>query len=602
MNRPFAPTWLRSLAASALVAVVLAPVAAQPPAAADPVVELPRFLVTDSRELPPPESWRYATIAGFEILTNGSDRATQRLLRDFDMFRQALGYVWPVPNQAGVVTPLIIAGRGNKFDGFVPAGKSRAESTTASLLLKKGDRTAIVIDLQATTLNVLNMDGPPDPTTGVDGGMISVEHDKQLYREYVRFLLSGAEPRLPAWFEEGLSQIIMKMKFDKRWIEFAKLDDPNAVSAAAAATAGINAAMLAEDPEAAAMPGAPAEDLDFNAALQRRALVPLAQFFAVTADSPEALNPLGNNRWAKQAYAFVHLGLYGYKGKYQKAFTQFLQRATREPVTEAMFKECWGMTYKEMLLQIRSYCDYTYYQHKEYRFKEDAIVAPPPLALREATQSEVGRIKGEAMLLAGHNAAARTELIAPYVRGERDPELLASLGLYENSHGEAGRARKFLEAAVAGKARRADAYIELARFRFADALAAGPGNFKSPQVDAIIGPLMAARRLPPPRLALYDLAADTLMRGEARATRDQAALAIEGARLFPQRMKLVYQAGALSADAQLIEAAHALADHGLRFSRDAATRQSFTELKSALPPMPAALSSAAPAPATPPSR
>ena len=59
----------------------------------DPVVELPKFVVTDSRELPPPEFWRYGTMPGFEILSNASDKATQRLLRDFDMFRQALGYI-----------------------------------------------------------------------------------------------------------------------------------------------------------------------------------------------------------------------------------------------------------------------------------------------------------------------------------------------------------------------------------------------------------------------------------------------------------------------------------------------------------------------------
>src|SRR5581483_6449180 len=52
-----------------------------------PIIELPKFVVTDSRELPPPESWRYATIPGFEILTNASDRTTQRLIKDFELFR-----------------------------------------------------------------------------------------------------------------------------------------------------------------------------------------------------------------------------------------------------------------------------------------------------------------------------------------------------------------------------------------------------------------------------------------------------------------------------------------------------------------------------------
>lgn len=39
--------------------------AQEKPAADGAIVELPRFLVTDSRELPPLESWRYATIPDF---------------------------------------------------------------------------------------------------------------------------------------------------------------------------------------------------------------------------------------------------------------------------------------------------------------------------------------------------------------------------------------------------------------------------------------------------------------------------------------------------------------------------------------------------------
>src|ERR1043165_9501628 len=95
--------------------------------ASQPAVELPKFVVTDTRELPPPESWRYATIPGFEVLSNGSDRAPPRLLRDFDMFRQALSFVWPVSTRVSQTTTLIICGKGAKFDKFIPAEKYNAE-------------------------------------------------------------------------------------------------------------------------------------------------------------------------------------------------------------------------------------------------------------------------------------------------------------------------------------------------------------------------------------------------------------------------------------------------------------------------------------------
>ncbi len=573
----------------ALFAVGLARAAEEP--TAGPVIELPKFVVTDSRELPPPEAWRYATMPGFEILTNASDKATQRLMRDFDMFRQALSHVWPVPQRGGQPTALIICGKGGKFDAFVPKGKSVVDAGLASMFLKKGDRAAIVIDLQATTLNVLNIDDSRDAATGTDSGLISVDHDKQLYREYVHYLLSRSEPRLAAWLEEGLAQIIMRMKFDRKWIEFAKLEDPNTVSAQAAFTAEFNAAAAAEEGGGLALAGAPAEDLDFNAALRRRALVPLDKFFAISHDSPEALNPLGNNRWAKQAYAFVHMCLYGYKGKYLKAFTTFMQRSAREPVTETMFKECFNMTYQKMLMEIRSYVDFTVYEHKEYRSKVDVIIPPPPLALRDATQSEIGRIKGETLMLGGNAGAARATLIAPYIRGERDPLLLASLGLHERVAGEDDRARKFLEAAVAAKVVRAEAYLELARYRHADALAkpAGPnGRFSAPQAAGVIDLLMTARTQPPHQPAVYDLLADTWARSPLTPKREDVGALVDGVRLFPGRLKLAYQVAALSADAGQLDVAHSLAEHGIKYAPDATVRARFETLKKELPPEPAA--------------
>ncbi len=570
-------------------------------AAAEPVVELPKFVVTDSRELPPPESWRYATISGFEILTNASDKATQRLVRDFEMFRQALGYVWPVPNRLSQNTSLILCGRGGKFDAFMPQGKTMIDNASASLFLRKGNQATIIIDLEATTLNVLNVDNSNDAATGTDSGLISVEHDKQLYREYVRYLMRQSEPRAPAWLEEGLSQIIMKMQFEKRYIEFAKLEDPNTVSTQAAMTAELNAIGAAADADAQALPGAPAEDRDFAAALRRRALVPLDKFFTLPHDAPETINPLGNNIWAKQAYAFVHMCLYGNRGKLQRPFMTFVQRSAKEPVTEALFQECFKMTYKQMLLEIRGYCDFTVYEAKILQSKKggpDLIEVPPALALREATQAEIGRIKGEALALAGHEKAAHTALIAPYLRGERDPNLLAALGMHEKSTGEEERARKFLEAAYTGKTQRADALLEIARIRYAAALAkpAGPdGTFSESQVASVIEPLRLARRQPPPVSALYELAADTWARSAAPLKKEEAGLLIEGAQLFPARLKLVFQAAVLAARAGELQAAHALAAHGIKYGPDAAVKKRFEDLKASFPPAPP---QAEPAPAS----
>lgn len=570
------------------------------------VVELPKFVVQDSRELPQPESWKYATMPGFEILTNASDKATQRLVKDFDEFRQALSIVWPIEQQISQTTSLIISGKGAKFDAFMPKGKGgNPDTATASLFLKEGNKTAILIDLQATTLNVLNIDGADDAATGTDSGLLQVDHDKALYREYVRYLLSKSNPRMPAWFEEGISQIIMRMQIQsRRYIELGRVEPANTVSAAAAMTQQINAIAAADDPDAPQLPGAPAEDKDFPAALMRRRLVDMDKMFSVAHGAPEATNALGNNIWAKQSYAFVHMCLYGEKKKYQKPFAEFLRRIAKEPVTEAMFKECFKMSYKDMLMQIRSYAESTYAEIQIYQSKkggEDLIIQPKPLALREATQSEIGRIKGEALVLAGHRAKAKTELIAPYVRGERDPELLAALGLFEKKEGKEADARKFLEAAWTGKTTRPDALLELSRFRYADALAKpeGPDKLFAPaQVRAIVDPLLVARRQPPHNYAIYDLMADTWARSATKPKREEAIPIIEGALLFPTRLKLVFQCIYFAADIGDLKSAHALADHGIRIGTDPNVKKRFADAKAGLPPAPA--EAAAPAAKTEP--
>ena len=568
---------------------VLASALRAEPVPADPFVELTPLLVNGSRELPPPQSWRHTTIPKFEVLSSASDRTTQRLLRDFDLFRQALGYVWPLPKRTEAPTPLIICARSGEFAAFVPAGRSTPDTALASLFLHQGNQSAIVINLAATTLDVLNTDVSNDAATGTDSSLVAVDHDKQLYREYVRYLLSTGETRQPAWLEEGLAQIITRIQFTARTIILARLEETNTVSAAARSVATFNTGVDPDGNDGALLPGAPLEDRDFNSVLRRRRLLPFQQFFTITADSPEAMNPLGNNRWAKQAYAFVHLCLYGEGGKYQKAFATFLARQANQPVTEALFKECFKLSYDQMATELRGYIDFTAYQAKEYRAKQDMIIAPPPPELRAATESEIGRLKGEALVLAGKDELAHRELTVPYLRGERDPQLLAALGLFEQTKGTEDRARKFLTAAVAAKTTRPEAYIELVRYRYNDALAArtSPQTLLSAdQVTSLLETLFGARAYPPPRAAVYELAADIWIHGARKPTREDVSYLVQGVRQFPTRLMLTLQTAALCANAGLLEAAHSLVDHGLKIANDPAVRAPFEKLKASLPPLP----------------
>ncbi len=611
---------MKRLLSPGLLAIALL-VAARPGRAEEPapgpVVELPKFVVTDSRELPPPETWQYGTFPGFEVLSNASVKNTQRLVKGFETFRIALSFVWPLPSKPAYPVSLIICGRGGKFDAFIPRGSDGTPDTArASLFLKQGERSAIVLDFQAKELTLLDAGGDSSDTS-LDNTRFSVDHDKQLYREYVRYLLSQSEPRLPAWFEEGLTQIIIAMKVDlPTHIEFGTLEDPNTVSVEQAQVQALNALAASGGESVSDSPitfAAAVEDRDFNAALRRRPLIGLQKFFDVKHGDPVTVNPLGNNIWAKQAYAFVHLCLFGRNGRFKNAFTKFLIRSTKEPVTEQMFKECFHIpksskdpkagfkdySYSDMLLEIRSYADMADYTALGWDAKKgEKLPMPTTMALREATQSEVGRIKGNAQVLAGNKARARAELLAPYMRGERDPQLVTALAVYDKEAGEDARARKLLEFAVANKAAGPDAYLELARYRYADAMAkpeGAEGKFSPAQAKGIVDLLLQARKQPPMVAPVYELMADTWLRRGEKCSKEELGTLVDGIRIFPGRMRLAYEIGVLAMDAGDNELAHTMADHGLRYSPDANGKARFQQLKAALPPAP-------PAPATPPAK
>lgn len=518
--------------------------AAQPASVpSGPVIELPKFEVTDSRLLPPPEAWRYAEIPGFEILSNLSAGATKRFVGDFHLLQQAVSAIMPglTGDAVPVPTALILCGRGNTFDQFVPAERSETRYGSNSLFFHNPERTAIVVDFAIAELQL--------------EGDRTVESDpyRAFYREYFRHLIrrqSTVPP--PVWFEEGLVQIFSAIDFNRKWITFAQIGD------------GFGGEKTG----------------DFNRLLAQHALIPMQEL--LEAEVPRERSAY----WSAQCYAFVHMCLYGENKKYQKPFLTFLQRAGREPVTEELFKACFKMSYKDMALTLRGYIGFTNYQAMQYTAKKgEELPAPPPVNLVDAPDAVVGRLKGEVLRLAGHGTAARNALIAPYVRGERDPRLLAALGLDEKLAGNDERARKFLEAAAAGKAVRARAWLELARLRLAEAKAkpAAPGGKLTPaQLAPVIEALKTAQTQPPELAGVYAVAAEMWMLAAAGPTREQFIAVVRGVNLFPRDFNLLLQATLLAAGRGFPTEARALAAHGVKFATEPAVQDRFRMLQAAV--------------------
>ena len=523
-----------------------------------PVVELPKFEVSDSRVLPQPEKWRYAEIPGFEILSSLSASATKRFVNDFLLLQEVMGVIMPgLRTGSAVPTSLILTGRGDAFDQFMPLDRGEDRFRTNSLFFQDAERGAIVVDFQLPELML------------EDNTSIESDPYRSFYKEYFRYVVRrNLGQRAPAWFEEGLVQLFASIDFNKKWISFGMIGD------------GFGGEKTG----------------DFNRMLHRRALLPMGELLK---DPPKQRSTF----WQAQAYAFVHMCLYGRGQKYQKPFLQFITRLDREPLSEALFKECFKMDYKKMALELRGYLDFTDHKYMQFTAKKgQSLPEPPPFTLVDAPDAVVGRMKGEALRFAGRDADARNALIAPYVRGERDPRLLAALGLDEKTAGRDDRARKFLEAAANAKVVRARAYLELARLRLAEVRgkpAAANGQLTNQQVGFVLEPLFVARSQPPPQAEVYGLIAEAWGLSAEPPRGEHLAVVVEGVQRFPRDMNLLLQATLLAAKRGFPKEAKQLADRGVQLAKDPGQQDRFRMIAAAFQRDDAPDQGAAKAPAKP---
>ena len=532
-----------SALAAALLAAEAVGAETPPPVAAGEIIELPKFEVTDTRVLPPPESWHYATVPGFEILSNISARETKRFVNDFLLLQEAVTVLMPglTGTDVAVPTRLLLCGRGNGFNRFMPDDRGDDIYRTNSLFFDDPERAAIVVDFALAELQL-------DAATTIEA-----DPYRGFYKEYFRHLIRRQVGRhCPVWFEEGLVEMFSAIDFNKKWITFAQIGD------------GFGGG----------------KDNDFNQMLTQRALLPLPEMFArevITSD----------RFWSAQCYAFVHMCLYGRGQRYQAGMVKFVNRLGTEPPTEELFQECFKKSYKDMALELRGYLDFTDHKYIQFTAKKgQALPEPPPAALREATEAEVGRITGETLRLGGHGDAAHLALIAPYIRGAREPQLLAALGLDERIAGHDDRAQKFLEAAAQAEVVRPRAYLELARLRFAAAKAADGADLTPAQVAAVLAPLAAARSQPPPMAEVFELTTEVWAHSARPPTRDDLAVINQGVGFFPRRALLLARAAELNLRHGDPETARKIIIHALRIVPASPARLALEQLRDELPPPP----------------
>ncbi len=570
-------SFLRPVAGALLGAVASMAFAAEASGTADAIYELPKYTVKNPLELPAPESWRYARIPGFEVLSNASDSATQRFLKDFQVMQQVLDITWPVLRRAGrpLPTTLILTSDGQAARPFLrPAGKLVGDSDVFEfeefdpddpLRPKRGPSrvSSQLFSNEEQACLVLNLGGE---------GTGQADPYRQFYDRYVRYLMSRFDAPSPPWLVEGVASLFAGIDYTDKWIEFGVIGRRD------------------DDFSQRLTPKAPVADSSGDPSMVPPPLVsPLGTFPSLAAMLVATEDQLrGDLRLRTLAQAFVHLCLYGRGLKYQKPLFTYLSRVKGGPGTEEIVRECFGMSIAKLQDELQGYAAFTDYRHVQFRAQKGRRLVPPQeVALRVATPAEIGRIKGDGLVLAGRREAAFLELLAPYLRQQHDSDLLASLALFElhsESSARAQRGRRLIEAAVAGGTTRAKAYLALARLRVSEA----PGPLDEGRREQVLALLRRAAGLPPPLREVYESVANLWWEADAKPPEKDLVLLEQGVRRFPGQLALVYRTAQLCAEGGRPAQAAAIAEWGERAAAGPKDKQRFAELRAKLPAAPAA--------------
>jgi len=335
------------------------------------------------------------------------------------------------------------------------------------------------------------------------------------------------ESLLPSWFVSGFLGLYAQMKFKDDTITLAPT-----VWGSETETRRIQRGKRSGDPV-------------------KITLLPMSEFLAGRAITEEPRDAARIHLWFAQAELFIRWALEEHEDARHAAFWKFLDRSCTEPVTEVMFRECFGAGFYEISDKLKFFVSTAISQTTTWRSAE--TMEDPPLELRNATGGEIARIKGEWERLEASYVRARSPVREAYLNlgrrtlrhaydlGDRDPRLLASLGLLECDAGNEAGAREFLEPAVQGGVIRPRAYLELARLYFNTARTQPAGaddKFSADQAAAILAPLAAGGRQAPPLLETYQLIADVWAHCAAAPPPNEMATLGEGMKFFPKQAKL----------------------------------------------------------------
>lgn len=530
------------------------------PAGSDRVVELPPLMVVEPTKGPP---WHYLETPNLEILSRCSDEAAVHLAEEMHRLQHLLTVLLPENLQARRTVPDIAVMYNEETKPAVAQEVVAGAKEIDQARRERSDRG----EVRYSSLPNLRL-------TDRDGTAAFFVIDEQsfpqapiaLLPDYIRFVVRNRTPALPPWFVEGFVELYAQGDYEKNSVTLNPIEWGSAT----------DTKNLKSDPD------------------YPRTLVPLADFFT---QPPPAGDLPGALLWRSQAALFLRWTMDGENHPRREGLWKFVTRVgDGAPVTEDAFRECFGLGYMDAQERISDYLAQAVIG--SVHFNPEKAAPLPKLTPRIATELDIARLKGDLerleiawvkarypQLAQKYLEQARRTFARAYDQGQRDPRLLAVMGLCEADAGNDEGARKYLESALRGGAMRPRASYELARLRYAEMKKspAAPGDrLSAEQATTVLQPLAPARTAAPPLLETYALTADVWSHSVPALTRENLAVLDDGVAYFPRNVPLIYQAAWLNARQGFTAEADALITRGLNAGPDAAFRTRFEQLRAKL--------------------
>jgi len=520
--------------------------AAEPRPVSGAAIELPPMMVEESVTSAP---WYYVHAGGIEFLSRCAPSTTRALVEAWLTKMQLVAELVPEAMLVRMDVPTVFVLYAQDLQQTVSAEIQRELQTGDA---RRGGGVNIAPSMRLSDRDMHASIAYIDEAL-FDASTLSVSPN------HVRYLLSSRVPRLPMWLVEGVERALRGADF---------VLEPITLRPLVWSSSGESEALAID-------------------ASRPRALLPANELFASDA-ARAAENPPPRRRAirASEQELFARWALVS-GGPMRGAFWRFAASAAEDPVTEAMFEAHFGFGFSELRDRLS---DYLPTAVEEYaRIRPGELPARPDFEVERATPNEVARVRGEWERLAiGHVQRRLPQVREPYIAqarrtlrrafdaGDRDPRLLATMGLCEIDAGNPAGARQYLEPAIAAGVVRPRAYHEVARLRFADLRRDQSETklFSYTELSPVFDPLRRAVKQAPPLAEVFILLADAWARCELAPNLADLAELATGARLFKRQPEVLHPiALALSRHGRKAEAAAVLdACGGAAMDEDTRTR------------------------------